>query len=60
MKYLCRVYADEKRITALSDGEREDLVAENPELCEDLRKSGHFRERRAARLRRDGRHRAHA
>ncbi len=42
MKYLCLVYADEKKITALSDGDWEALVAENLELCEDLRKSGHF------------------
>ncbi|HSF02189.1 MAG TPA: YciI family protein [Solirubrobacterales bacterium] len=42
MKYLCLVYAEEKTIAALSDSEWGALVAENLELCEDLRKSGHF------------------
>jgi len=42
LKYLCLVYADEKKITALSDGEWEALVAENLELCEELRRSGHY------------------
>src|SRR3989442_9384325 len=42
LKYLCLVYADEKRIAALSDGEWDALVVENPELCEELRKSGHY------------------
>ena len=42
MKYLCLVYAEESRIDALSDEEWKGLVAENLELCEDLRRSGHF------------------
>jgi hypothetical protein len=42
VKYLCLVYADEKTIAALSDREWSDLVAENLELCEELRQSGHY------------------
>jgi hypothetical protein len=42
LKYLCLVYAEEKTIAALSDGEWGALVAENLELCEELRQSGHF------------------
>jgi hypothetical protein len=42
MKYLCLVYADEKKIAAMPDGEMEALIAENVALCEELRKSGHF------------------
>ena len=42
MKYLCLVYAEERGIAALSDGEWDALVVENLELCEELRKSGHY------------------
>jgi hypothetical protein len=42
VKYLCLVYAEEPRINALSDEEWKALVAENLELCEELRRSGHF------------------
>ena len=42
MKYLCLVYAEEQRIAALSDGEWDALVAENLDLCEELRRSGHY------------------
>ena len=42
MKYLCLVYADEKRIAALSGSEWHALVVENLELCEELRKSGQY------------------
>ncbi len=42
MKYLCLVYAEEKRLAALSDSEWDALVVENLELCEQLRKSGHY------------------
>ena len=42
MKYLCLVYAEEKMIAALSASEWDALVAENLELCETLRKSGHY------------------
>jgi hypothetical protein len=42
MKYLCLVYAEEKTIAALSDQDWGALVAENLELCEALRRSGHF------------------
>jgi hypothetical protein len=42
LKYLCLVYADEKRIAALSRSEWDALVLENLELCEELRKSGHY------------------
>jgi hypothetical protein len=42
LKYLCLVYAEEKRIAALSDSEWDALVVENLELCEELRKSGHY------------------
>jgi hypothetical protein len=42
LKYLCLVYAEEKRIAALSGSEWDALVVENLELCEELRKSGHY------------------
>ena len=42
MKYLCLVYAEQEQIAALSDGEWDALIAENLDLCEDLRRSGHF------------------
>jgi hypothetical protein len=42
VKYLCLVYADEKRIAALSRSEWDALVAENLDLCEELRRSGHY------------------
>jgi hypothetical protein len=42
LKYLCLVYADEKRIAALSGTDWHTLVLENLELCEELRKSGHY------------------
>ena len=42
MKYLCLVYADEKTIAALSEGEWGAVVAENLDLCEELRVSGHY------------------
>jgi hypothetical protein len=42
LKYLCLVYAEEPRIAALSDREWDALVVENLELCEELRKSGHY------------------
>ena len=42
MKYLCLVYAEEEKIAALSGGEWDALVAENLELCEELRESGHY------------------
>ena len=42
MKYLCLVYAEEKRIAALSGDAWDALVAENLALCEDLRQSGHY------------------
>ena len=42
MKFLCLVYAEQEKIAALSDGEWDALIAENLDLCEDLRRSGHF------------------
>jgi hypothetical protein len=42
VKYLCLVYAEQEQIAALSDGEWDALIAENLDLCEDLRRSGHF------------------
>jgi hypothetical protein len=42
LKYLCLVYAEEEKIAALSGGEWDALVAENLELCEELRESGHY------------------
>jgi hypothetical protein len=42
VKYLCLVYAEEHRIAALSDRDWDALVAENLELCEELRRSGHY------------------
>jgi hypothetical protein len=42
VKYLCLVYAEEKKIAALSDRDWDALVAENLELCEELRRSGHY------------------
>ena len=42
MKYLCLVYSEQEQVAALSDGEWDALIAENLDLCEDLRRSGHF------------------
>ena len=42
MKFLCLVYAEQEKVAALSDGEWDALIAENLDLCEDLRRSGHF------------------
>jgi hypothetical protein len=42
LKYLCLVYAEEEEITALPDGNMQALIAENVDLCEELRRSGHF------------------
>ena len=42
MKYLCLVYAEEGTITAWTDREWEQAVAENLALCDELRQSGHF------------------
>jgi hypothetical protein len=42
VKYLCLVYAEEEKVAALSKREWDALVAENLELCEELRQSGHF------------------
>ena len=42
MKYLCLVYADETALAALSDPEWDALVAENLDLCDELRQSGHY------------------
>jgi hypothetical protein len=42
VKYLCLVYAEEGKVAALSKREWDALVAENLELCEELRRSGHF------------------
>jgi hypothetical protein len=42
LKYLCLVYAEENKIAALSASEWDALIAENLELCEDLRRSGHY------------------
>jgi hypothetical protein len=42
LKYLCLVYAEEQKVAALSGSEWNAVVAENLELCEDLRRSGHF------------------
>ena len=42
MKYLCLVYAEQEKVSALSGGEWDALIAENLALCEDLRRSGHF------------------
>ena len=42
MKYLCLVYADEANVAALSRSEWDAVVVENLELCEELRRSGHF------------------
>src|SRR5260370_34194708 len=42
LKYMCLVYAEEKRIGALSDSEWDALVVENLELCKELRKSGYY------------------
>ena len=42
MKFVCLVYAEQKKVAALSDGEWDALIAENLDLCEDLRRSGHF------------------
>jgi hypothetical protein len=42
VKYLCLVYSDEQRLAALSEREWNALVVENLELCEELRRSGHY------------------
>jgi hypothetical protein len=42
VKYLCLVYADESKLSALSDREWDALVVENLDLCEELRRSGHY------------------
>src|SRR5262245_36092184 len=42
MKFLCLVYAEEKRLATLSEREWDALVAENLALCESLRQSGHY------------------
>jgi hypothetical protein len=42
VKYLCLVYADETALAALSDPEWDALVAENLDLCDELRQSGHY------------------
>jgi hypothetical protein len=42
VKYLCLVYAEEGTITAWTDREWEQAVAENLALCDELRQSGHF------------------
>jgi hypothetical protein len=42
VKFLCLVYAEQEKVAALSDGEWDALIAENLDLCEDLRRSGHF------------------
>ena len=42
MKYLCLVYADEANVAALPRSEWDAVVVENLELCEEIRRSGHF------------------
>jgi hypothetical protein len=42
VKYLCLVYADETKVAALPRSEWDAVVVENLELCEELRRSGHF------------------
>jgi hypothetical protein len=42
VKYLCLVYTDETKLAALSDREWDALVVENLDLCEQLRRSGHY------------------
>jgi hypothetical protein len=42
VKFLCLVYAEQEKVAALSDGDWDALIAENLDLCEDLRRSGHF------------------
>ena len=42
MKYLCLVYIDEKKLTALSGREMDALVKESLTYDEVLRKSGHY------------------
>jgi hypothetical protein len=42
VKFLCLVYAEQEKVAALSDAEWNALIAENLDLCEDLRRSGHF------------------
>jgi hypothetical protein len=42
VKYLCLVYADEATVAALPRSEWDAVVVENLELCEELRRSGHF------------------
>ena len=42
MKYLCLVYIDEKKLDALSEGERQAFVDESLDYNEVLRRSGHY------------------
>jgi hypothetical protein len=42
VKYLCLVYAEEKKLSAMPDRDMDGLIAENVDLCEELRRSGHF------------------
>jgi len=41
VKYLCLVYAEEKKVEALSKGEFDALVDASMDYMEDLQKSGH-------------------
>ena len=42
MKYLCLVYAEEKKLDALPTAERQKLVDESMEYMDVLRKEGHY------------------
>jgi hypothetical protein len=42
VKYLCLVYADERTLAALSDGDWDALVLENLRLCDELRRTGQY------------------
>jgi hypothetical protein len=42
VKYLCLVYADERVLDALSESAWDALVRENLDLCDELRRSGHY------------------
>lgn len=42
MKYLCLVYFEEKKMSALSKGEQEVLAADALAYDEELRRSGHY------------------
>ena len=42
MKYLCLVYHEEAKLGELSASERDALVAELLEHCEELRRCGHY------------------